>query len=360
MRGATRIQLPARGARRAFGAVSKLGRSSSLVCEASAASGTPVPKNSILVVGGTGTLGRQIVRKALDEGYDVRCIVRPRQNPADFLRDWGATTVQADLTDLTSIPATLVGVSAIIDCATARPEESTQQVDWEGKVALMQCAQAMGIQRYIFFSIFNCDKHPEVPLMNIKAATEEFLAGSGLPYTTLRLCGFMQAVIGNYAVPILEDRPVWGTNDETRTAYLDTQDVARMTMAALRSDECSGRTITLAGPQAYTTKEVIEMCERMSDSKAQVNTVPTWLLKGTRNVLKSAQWAKDAADRLAFSEVLANNETWTAPMDSTYELLGIEPSSVNNLDAYLQEYFSKIMKRLKEVGASSDRTNFYV
>lgn len=79
----------------------------------------------------------------------------------------------------------------------------------------------MGISRYIFTSIYNCDKHPEVPLMNIKTCTEEFLASSGVPYTVLRMCGFMQAVIGNYAVPILEDKGVWGTNDTSRTAYLD-------------------------------------------------------------------------------------------------------------------------------------------
>jgi hypothetical protein len=54
----------------------------------------------------------------------------------------------------------------------------------------------MGIRRYVFMSIFNCDKHPEVPLMNIKAATEQFLASSKVPHTTLRLCGFHQVRSG--------------------------------------------------------------------------------------------------------------------------------------------------------------------
>mmetsp|Transcript_18474 Transcript_18474/g.51836 ORF Transcript_18474/g.51836 Transcript_18474/m.51836 type:complete len:355 (+) Transcript_18474:134-1198(+) len=321
---------------------------------------TPVPANSILVIGGTGTLGRQVVRRALDEGYAVRCIVRPRLTPADFLREWGATTVQADLSDPTTLPATMVGINAVIDCATARPEESAEKVDWEGKVALIQCAQAMGIQRYIFTSIFNCDKHPKVPLMNIKSCTEKFLESSGLNYTNLRLCGFHQAVIGNYAVPILEDKSVWGTNDETRTAYLDSQDVARMTLAALRSDKTIGRTLTLSGPKAWSTQEVIELCEDLSDSRAAVTTVPTWLLKRVRALLQSLQWAKDAADRLAFTEVLSNNETWATDMTETYKLLDIDPASVQGLEDYLKEYYGRIMKKLKEVGATSDRTNFYV
>ena len=112
--------------------------------EAVATSGTPVRKTSMLVIGATGTLGRQVVRRALDEGYDVRCLVRPRMNPADFLRDWGATTVSGDLTKPETLPAAFVGIHTVVDASTARPEEDTYAIDWKAKVACIQTAASMG------------------------------------------------------------------------------------------------------------------------------------------------------------------------------------------------------------------------
>lgn len=106
--------------------------------------------------------------------------------------------------------------------------------------------------------------------------------------------------------------------------------------------------------------QVIELCEKLSDCPAKVNNVPMGVLKNTRNILKSFQWARDAADRLAFAEVLSTNEDFSADMAEVFDVLDIEPSSITSLDKYLEEYYSKILKKLKEVGASSKQTDFYV
>lgn len=323
------------------------------------APGTPVRPTSILVVGATGTLGRQIVRRALDEGYDVRCLVRPRPAPADFLRDWGATVVNADLSKPETIPATLVGIHTVIDCATGRPEEPIRTVDWEGKVALIQCAKAMGIQKFVFFSIHNCDEHPEVPLMEIKHCTEKFLQDSGLTYITIRLCGFMQGIIGQYAVPILEEKSVWGTDAPTRIAYMDTQDIARLTFIALRNEKINNKLLTFAGPRAWTTQEVITLCERLAGQDANITTVPVSVLKFTRQLTRFFQWTNDVADRLAFSEVLSSNTVFSVPMTETYNLLGVDQKDIVSLEKYLQDYFTNILKKLKDLKAQSKQTDIY-
>ena len=62
----------------------------------------------------------------------------------------------------------------------------------------------------------------------------------------------------------------------------------------------------------------------------------------------------------AFAEILASNEVFSADMDGTYKLLGLDPSGTTTLESYLQEYYTSILKKLKQVGASSKQTDFYV
>lgn len=64
--------------------------------------------------------------------------------------------------------------------------------------------------------------------------------------------------------------------------------------------------------------------------------------------------------RQAFSQVLSSNETFAAPMDETYKLLGMNPSEVTTLEGYLGEFYSRILSKLKEVGGQSRQRDFYL
>jgi uncharacterized protein YbjT (DUF2867 family) len=305
---------------------------------------------TILVVGATGTLGRQIARRALDEGYSVRCLVRSSRKAA-FLKEWGAELVLGDLCEPDTLPPALKGVTAVIDAATTRPTDSLsiKQVDWEGKVSLIQAAKAAGVDRYIFVSILDAEQYPEVPLMEIKRCTELFLMESGLNYTILRPCGFMQGLIGQYAIPILEKQAVWVMGESSPIAYMDTQDIAKFAIQSLKVPETVNRSFPVVGSRAWSAQEIIRLCQRLSGQDAKMTRMPTGLLRSVEKIARFFQWGWNLADRLAFSEVVASGRPLTASMDETYAVFGLDPNDTTTLEEYLQEYFGRIMKKLKEL-----------
>ncbi|KOR36863.1 MULTISPECIES: SDR family oxidoreductase [Planktothricoides] len=313
---------------------------------------------TLLVVGATGTLGRQIARRALDEGYQVRCLVRSFKRAA-FLKEWGAELVRGNLCDPETLPAAFDGVTAVIDAATARATDSLsiKQVDWEGKLALMEAAKSAGVQRYIFFSILDAEKYPDVPLMEIKRCNEAALAESGLNYTILRLAGFMQGLIGQYAIPILDNQAVWMTGEVVPIAYMNTQDIAKFAIRALSVPETENKTFPVVGTRAWSGDEIVALCNRLAGKEAKIIRSPLSLLRTVRKIARFFQWSWNVADRLAFVEVLASGKPLTASMDEVYPVFGLDPKETTTLEGYLQEYFSRIMKKLKELDYEKEKNS---
>ena len=304
----------------------------------------------LLVVGATGTLGRQVARQALDEDHEVRCLVR-NPNKAIFLKEWGAEIVKGDLCDESTLPAALEGVDAVIDAATARITDnlSAKEVDWKGKVNLIQATKAAGVDRYIFFSILNCEQYPEVPLMDIKRCTELFLAESGLNYTVLQLAGFMQGLISQYAIPILEDQIVWVSGEATPIAYMNTQDIAKFAIRALDVPATEKKTFPVVGSKAWGAYEIVNLCENLGDKRARISRVSLTVLGLMRRITRFCEWGQNTADRLTFAEVLASGKPLDAEMGEVYETFGIDSKEITTLEEYMQEYFTRIMKKLKEI-----------
>ncbi|NBW63704.1 MAG: NAD-dependent epimerase/dehydratase family protein [Synechococcaceae bacterium WB4_1_0192] len=310
----------------------------------------------VLVIGATGTLGRQIARQALDAGHQVRCMVRsPRK--AAFLQEWGCELTRGDLLQPDSLDYALEGQEAVIDAATTRATEggSVHDTDWTGKLNLLNACERAGVKRFVFVSLLDAEKHRDVPLMDIKHCTEQALIDSDFDYTILRCVAFMQGLISQFAIPVLESQTVWVSGTPTPIAYMNTQDIARFAVAALGRPETIRRSLPVVGPRAWSTGEITQLCEKYSGKSARVFRVRPFLLRMMQAVTSFFEPAVNVAERLAFDKVIGGGQPLSAPMEESYAAFGLDPADTTGLESYLREYYDTILRRLREMEADLDK-----
>nr|YP_009687867.1 hypothetical chloroplast RF39 [Haslea nusantara]QDX17559.1 hypothetical chloroplast RF39 [Haslea nusantara] len=305
---------------------------------------------SLLIIGGTGTLGRQVVLQALTKGYQVRCMVRNFRK-ASFLKEWGVELVYGDLTRPETIPPCLKGITAVIDASTSRANEldSLKKVDWVGKLCLIEAVEAASIQRFIFFSAQNVEQFDTIPLMRLKYGIETKLKQSKIPYTIFRLTGFYQGLIEQYAIPILENLPIWVTNENTNISYMDTQDIAKFCIRSLQIPQTVNQVFFLSGLKGWVSSEIISLCEQLAGQEAKVQRIPLGILKFVSNFFGFFEWGQNISDRLAFAEILNTENNFSKSTFELYKTFKIDPSEIIQLDDYFLEYFIRLLKRLRDI-----------
>ena len=276
---------------------------------------------------------------------------------ASFLTEWGCELTRGDLLEPASLDYALEGQQALIDAATARATDpgSAFEIDWTGKQNLFAAARRAQVRRVVFVSLLAAAQHPTVPLMEIKACTERWLAASDMDYTILQGVAFMQGLISQFAIPVLESQTVWVSGSPTPLAYMNTQDMARFAVAALNRPETVRQAFPVVGPRAWTTGEITQLCERFTGKDARVVRVPPALIKGMRSLANFFEPTVNIAERLAFAEVTGGGTALDAPMQASYEAFGLDPAETTGLEEYLREYYDTILKRLREMEADLDK-----
>lgn len=234
----------------------------------------------ILVTGGTGRLGNQIVRALRSVGLDVRVLVR-KGSEYYWLNDTGANYFFGDLRDPESLSRALRDVRYLIAAAGVRVEKTSnnhRNVTAEGNIALFDAARARGVEHVVFVSCAAAAEPGEVPALTAKRAAEDHLAASGLSYTILRP-GLFTANFADFVRRVEANGSTFlPGREDARVSPVDGRDLALMCMASLDLPAVRNRIVRVGGPDTLTVGEAFRLaCEVGGVSAERWNVPPAGL-----------------------------------------------------------------------------------
>jgi uncharacterized protein YbjT (DUF2867 family) len=243
----------------------------------------------ILVAGATGIVGGMITRRLLEQGKEVRVLVRHnspseqlakegRATSAEELIEAGAEPVYGDLRDRASLDAALGGIETVITTANSvgrGGEDNPQSVDLEGNRSLIEAAREAGVERLVFISLLGSDPEHPSPFVRAKAQSEAALRESGTEYTIIAPTAFMELWVAMVVgMPALQGRPVILVGEgRRRHSFVSNRDVAAFAVAALDNPAARNEYLAIGGPEPLTWLDVVATYERVLDRSIPVEFV---------------------------------------------------------------------------------------
>ncbi len=231
---------------------------------------------TILVAGATGRVGGAAVENLLEEGFEVRALVR-RPEKGERLSAMGAELAVGDATAPATLEDAARGCSSIFSALAAGPGRgAAEDVAYRGNMNLLSAARWAGVGHFVYSSVHLAD-HPlaqKVGAFREKARFEkELLAAEDVSSTILRPAIFMETldmmIQGPVAfVPGRQRRPV---------SFIAARDIARAAVRSFQAD-ILGR-YELAGPETVTFGGAFELLGRGRGEKIRTLHVPLVTLR---------------------------------------------------------------------------------
>jgi uncharacterized protein YbjT (DUF2867 family) len=214
----------------------------------------------ILVVGGTGRLGRAVVPVFLAAGHQVRIMARGTSQPFVPSEGDGVELFRRDLGSETDCRNAVAGCTEVVFTASGFgiKDSDPRIVDRDGAIRLVRAAAAAGVQHVVMMSMHGAAPDAPIDFLRCKAAAEDAVRSSGMDWTVIRIGSLLEQRL-EIMTAALESKgkvPVFGSGTAPVT-YTSVRDAAAVVVRAVRDPALRNRVIEW-GSQTLTANELAD------------------------------------------------------------------------------------------------------
>lgn len=239
----------------------------------------------ILVVGGTGTIGSEVVRLLKAENAPFRTLVRDPAK-AEGLEAQGVETVSGDLRQPETLPEALTGIEKVFVVTPLVPD----QVQMRGN--LIAAAKAAGVKHVVMSTGIGAAPDAAVQIGRWHGENQKQLQDSGMAWTFVQPGFFMQNLL-MYAAAIREKGAFYMPLGEGKVSWIDARDIAAVAAKALTEPGHESQAYPVTGPDAL--------------SGAELGTILTEMMGHTVSYVPiSLEQAKQAMTGMGMPDALAD------------------------------------------------------
>jgi uncharacterized protein YbjT (DUF2867 family) len=233
----------------------------------------------VTVFGGTGFLGRRIVRHLHDKGYSVRIASRHPNPPSGD--DPQLRAIAGNIHDRQSIASAIGGAFGVVNAVSlyvARGKETFHTVHVAAADQLAIEARKAGVERFVQISGIGADAQSPSPYIRARGQGEQAVRAVFAGATVIRpvvMFGPDDAFL-NTLIKLLRRVPVspmFGRG-ETRLQPGDVEDVAEAVARAMQRTETGPLTVECGGPRVYSYEELLRTIARAASVKPILVPVP--------------------------------------------------------------------------------------
>jgi len=245
-------------------------------------------KKMVTVFGGSGFVGRYVVRLLAKRGYRIRVAVR-RPNLAGFLLPMGDVgqiqLLPTNLTHEDTIARALDGSDVAVNLVGILAQSGKQKFDaihGEGPGLIGRYAKVTGVKKLVQISAIGADENSPARYAQSKAAGEKAIRAENAETTIIRpsvVFGPEDQFFNRFSnlLRYLPVAPLIG-GGQTKFQPIYVGDLAEAIVRCVEDDATNAQTYELGGGTVYSLKEVFELCLRITERSRPMVSLPFWMM----------------------------------------------------------------------------------